>query len=39
MQTIEFEGLPEGVTILINNVLVIGIAPVKKETEKEKESA
>jgi hypothetical protein len=33
MQTIEFDGLPAGVAIQINNIIVIGTAPVKQEKE------
>lgn len=33
MQTVEFEGLPAGVTIQIENVLVIGIGPIKEQKE------
>jgi hypothetical protein len=35
MQTIEFDGLPTGVTLQIKDVLLIGTAP----TQEEKESA
>jgi hypothetical protein len=36
MQTLEFAGLPAGVTIQINDTLVIGTGPIEKQ---EKESA
>jgi hypothetical protein len=33
MKTVEFDGLPYGITIQVNDVLVIGTGPVKEEKE------
>jgi hypothetical protein len=33
MKTIEFDGLPAGVTLQVNDVLLIGTAPIQKEKE------
>jgi hypothetical protein len=33
MRTVEFDGLPQGVTLQVDDVLIIGTAPIKEEKE------
>jgi hypothetical protein len=33
MKTIEFDGLPQGVTMQVNDILIIGTAPIQEEKE------